>query len=423
MDIFIVEDDALQSKLLAKALSKIAQTKLCQFSSVDDCIRKMKETSGPILLISDICLPNRTGISLLKELKQYKNIIGLVVVSGVEQALLDSIHFMAEQLGIAQVKFFSKPIVLSHIKITIEQFINAYLEIKMPNRQQSKHFNKKELINALAVDEFEPYFQPQIDTHQNCIRGVEILGRLHRDGNTYFPDVFIENLISNQLITIYTYVILKKAIQYLKQYNLESMIISLNVDYFSLKESDFAKRIIELLASLEFPVKQLIIEVTENKSDLGLEVISNLTELRLAGVMLSIDDFGTGYSGVIELLTLPFSEIKLDKSYVKNSTSSHKLFQMVSGLCSLSNTLELVSVAEGVETLEKARLLHDLGVNFQQGFLYSKAVQASELDAVLKRITVQVTEYNFTNQILGNKKLPNKISNNKEPHSKVISNH
>ena len=166
--------------------------------------------------------------------------------------------------------------------------------------------------------------------------------------------------------------------------------LSLNVDYSSLKQPEFYKKIFEILSRLNFPAERLIIEVTENKSDLGLEVVSNLTELRLAGVLLSIDDFGTGHSGVVELLTLPFSELKFDRSYVQNLNSSSKLKHMISGLCALSQALNLYSVAEGVECEERAIYLHNLGLTYQQGYLYSKPIRKEELTCVLNSITKQL---------------------------------
>lgn len=395
MNIFVVEDDDLQRRVLTQNLMSIEGADVSAFSNVDACLDEVNKTSAPIILISDIRMPIRSGVSLLKELVQYENIVGLVVVSGIEQELLDSVYYITEQLGIPNVELFAKPVRVNQVTDSVKQMIINQFDSRAEETVSKKQLTKAELMASIFDSQFEPYFQPQVDTVLKEVRGVEILGRLHRDKQVFFPDSFIKQLIQYDLITQYTYLILEKAISVMQSAQYQRLKLSINVDYASLRQPDFALRIIQLLSDLKFPPERLIVEVTENRSDLGLAVVSNLTELRLVGVTLSIDDFGTGHSGVVELLTLPFSELKFDRSYVQNLHGSKKLKHMISGLCALCQTLNLYSVAEGVETQERAAYLHKLGVTYQQGFLYSKAVCRKELASTLKLVTSQLKHMHF----------------------------
>jgi len=123
-----------------------------------------------------------------------------------------------------------------------------------------------------------------------------------------------------------------------------------------------------------------MLEVTETA--LMDELVSSLeilTRLRLKGVGLSIDDFGTGYSSLSQLHRVPFTELKIDRSFVSNISDDDEAKSIVKTCIILGHELNLQVVAEGVETKEQAEILSELGCDVVQGYFYSKPLLADEI--------------------------------------------
>ncbi len=128
------------------------------------------------------------------------------------------------------------------------------------------------------------------------------------------------------------------------------------------------------------PHRSLQLEITETGLMKDLEsVIPTLQRLNEAGVKISIDDFGTGYSSLSYLTSLPLSELKIDRSFVKDLGSSPQSSAVVTAILALARSLGLRVVAEGVETIRQMEVLHRLGCRVMQGFLFAKPMPPDEI--------------------------------------------
>jgi EAL domain-containing protein (putative c-di-GMP-specific phosphodiesterase class I) len=129
-----------------------------------------------------------------------------------------------------------------------------------------------------------------------------------------------------------------------------------------------------------WPLDQLVVEVTESVVDASSPVaLEALRRLRAAGAAVAIDDFGTGWSSFSRLDTLPADYLKLDHGFTADITSSPRRAALLRALLSLSESLGLVVVAEGVETQEQADLLATLGCPLAQGYLFARPAPAADL--------------------------------------------
>jgi EAL domain-containing protein (putative c-di-GMP-specific phosphodiesterase class I) len=141
-----------------------------------------------------------------------------------------------------------------------------------------------------------------------------------------------------------------------------------------------AKRILRTLHEAELPPTALELEITEGVMiENSEQVAPMLASLKIKGVTICLDDFGTGYSSLSYLQRFPIDKIKIDKSFVSNMLEQREAQQIVIITTALAKNLNLKLVAEGIEDLEQAQYLNELGCHFHQGFLYSKALQGSEL--------------------------------------------
>ena len=127
---------------------------------------------------------------------------------------------------------------------------------------------------------------------------------------------------------------------------------------------------------------QVMLEITESSLATCLgTALALLARLRLRGFGLSLDDFGTGFSSLLQLARVPFTELKVDRSFVHGAAQRKHLRLMLASALDMARRLELVSVAEGVETLEDWHLLQELGCTVGQGWLIAPAMPADELPA------------------------------------------
>ena len=128
------------------------------------------------------------------------------------------------------------------------------------------------------------------------------------------------------------------------------------------------------------------LEITESVAMEDLDVTESvLTRLRLKGFSVALDDFGTGHSSLTALRRMPFSAIKIDKSFVSELQTSSDSFTIVKSVIQLARDMGLESVAEGVENADAARLLTELGIDHLQGYYFSPPVSAREFTQLLRR--------------------------------------
>ena len=134
------------------------------------------------------------------------------------------------------------------------------------------------------------------------------------------------------------------------------------------------------------PHKAILLEITENNLMKDLHNVSlSLHRLNEIGVEISIDDFGTGYSSLAYLTTLPISELKIDRSFVRDLGITPQSSAVVSAIIALARSLGLRVIAEGVENLRQMEVLHRLGCVVMQGFLFSKPLPPDDLEAWLRQ--------------------------------------
>jgi diguanylate cyclase (GGDEF)-like protein len=243
-----------------------------------------------------------------------------------------------------------------------------------------------DLCKALDNDEFELYYQPQVDISTNRIIAVEALGRwVHSRYGFVSPEVYIGELEQIGLIEKYTtwaiQTALKNAIAWRDAGR--ELKVSVNISVTDLLNPEFINRLDTLIGSRENG-ELLIFEITEN---LFLSEYDRLFEvleyIRYLGIKLSIDDFGTGYSSLSRLKKLPVNELKIDQSFIKDMGKSQNDEVIVRSTIELAHNLGLSVVAEGVESKATLSHLAVLGCDTAQGFVISKPLTPEELNALL----------------------------------------
>ncbi|HVF67493.1 MAG TPA: EAL domain-containing protein, partial [Pyrinomonadaceae bacterium] len=157
----------------------------------------------------------------------------------------------------------------------------------------------------------------------------------------------------------------------------EEVTVSVNLSSRQFSQADLIEQVSSVLRETGLPASNLKLEITESMVMENIDTaIGMLTQLRNLGVGLSIDDFGTGYSSLSYLHRFPIDTLKIDRSFVTQMTDNTENAEIVRTIVTLARSLDMNVIAEGVETRAQLTQLRDLGCDFGQGYLFSKAVSA-----------------------------------------------
>jgi EAL domain-containing protein (putative c-di-GMP-specific phosphodiesterase class I) len=153
-----------------------------------------------------------------------------------------------------------------------------------------------------------------------------------------------------------------------------------------LNRSELLDEIASLQQTHEVPAENIVLEVTETSlvRELGV-ALGLLTRLRLRGFGVSLDDYGTGFSSMQQLARIPFTELKIDRSFVHGAHARESLQVILRSALELANELGLSTVAEGIENMEDWRLLQEYGCSLGQGWLIAKSMSADEFVPWMKK--------------------------------------
>jgi EAL domain-containing protein (putative c-di-GMP-specific phosphodiesterase class I) len=237
------------------------------------------------------------------------------------------------------------------------------------------------LSRAVDEDAFTLSYQPIVALATGETVGFEALVRwVHPTRGLVAPSEFITVAEETGQIEAIGDLVLRTAVAEAIGWSSTTAYVSVNVSPRQLRRSGFALRVDEVLATSGLPPDRLILELTETVLTRGSDhVWAELSTLREMGVRLAIDDFGTGFSSLSYLEQTPISIIKMDKSFVDSLVPSDRQRTVVEGIVSMARNLDLLVVAEGIETTDERDLLAELGCPYGQGYLYSPPLTSIEV--------------------------------------------
>ena len=244
-----------------------------------------------------------------------------------------------------------------------------------------------DLHKALERDELVLHYQPKIDVRSARMIGAEALMRWRRGGQLVPPGDFIPLAEETGLINPFSEWAIREAARQARLWQesfgfAESIAVNLPSRLF--ERTDLVEHIHNAVNAFGVPHHSIQLEITETGLMKELQsVIPALHRLNEIGVEISIDDFGTGYSSLAYLTTLPISELKIDRSFVRDLGLTPASKAIVMAIISLARALGLRVVAEGVESLRQMEALHKEGCWLMQGYLFSRPQPAEDIEAWL----------------------------------------
>lgn len=265
------------------------------------------------------------------------------------------------------------------------QLYNHSLDSKSPELLTLE----KDLRRALIREEFIVYYQPRVQTASEQIGGVEALIRWqHPDMGLISPNIFIPLAEENGLIIPIGEWVLRQACLQNKRWQedgLSPITVAVNLSPKQFRQLNLVKSVAKILAETGLEAQYLELEITESEAIQDIDFTSRvLKDLHHMGVKVSIDDFGTGHSSLNRLQCLPFDNLKIDQSFIRELNSNPKVAHIVSTITLLGQKLGLHIVAEGVEEIEQLDFLKSIDCDTVQGYIFSKPLPAEEIQTILE---------------------------------------
>ncbi|BAE52116.1 PvrR [Paramagnetospirillum magneticum AMB-1] len=333
----------------------------------------------------DLAMPGVDGIEIIRFLGDNNSKAHLVLMSGHDIHLLEAARRLAESRGLKVAGVLHKPFELSALVGLYDQ-LAAITAPQCPTtsaRPGSQYVpTASDLDAALAAGHIIPFYQPKLSVSTRAITGVEVLARWrHPDHGLVGPDYFIPLAEKEGLIERLTDQIIDQSLVqgriWLDQGR--PLKLALNLSALSLRHLDLPEDLLRRVEGRGLSPEQIVLEITESAlaSDFSAS-LDILTRLRMRRFALSIDDFGTGYSSLKQLQHGPFTELKIDQSFIAKALEEEGSLAIVESSVQLGRRMGLKVVAEGIETEQQMDLIRHLGCDEAQGYLLGRPVAAND---------------------------------------------
>ena len=384
MKALVLDDDPFVLKLLELQLRRAGcrEMRLCEHAGRALDVLQDEGVDSFDIVFCDLQMPDVDGVEFVRHLAARGYRGALVLVSGESTKVLETVRRLADAQGVRVVASLAKPVSAEDIALSLA----AAAHITQPAvADDAGPLAPAELRQALDRDELFNCYQPQVDLLHRRMVGVETLVRWnHPTRGVVGPDRFIGLAEQTGLIDALTDGVLQRALAQANAWRRHGLdlTVSVNVSMESLAALDFPDRVQQLLQSAGVEASRLVLEITESRllrdPRATLDILSRL---RLKRIGLSIDDFGTGHSSLSQLRDLPFDELKVDRSFVQDAVRDPSSRAIVEATLAMTRSLDIKSVAEGIETEEQHALLARLGCRYGQGYLYAQPMTGVALAA------------------------------------------
>jgi EAL domain-containing protein (putative c-di-GMP-specific phosphodiesterase class I)/ActR/RegA family two-component response regulator len=367
----VAEADSAQRHALVDMLGGLGASQVTEVPDGHTALRCFQDSFTPTVNVAiiDLALPGMDGLELIRTLAGMKCRARLIVIGAQPNNLMFSVETMAQAYGFDLLGAVSKPVTAARLESLLENYAPP---ARAHDRAKGPSFTFSEVGIGLQARQFEPFFQPKIELETGQVKGLEAFARWrHPEHGVLGPSSFIEALEQNSRIDFLDWSMIEKSVERCRQFHDQGIPISISINLAAetLAHPAFMQQIAACVGRHRIMPDYITFEMPES-SVLSTDpsFVERLVRLRMAGFGLAIDDYGTGRSNLQLLARIPFSELKIDRSFVDGASKKRALGTVLSSCLGLARSLDRMSVAVGVETKEDWDFLQGLGCTYAQGY-------------------------------------------------------
>jgi EAL domain-containing protein (putative c-di-GMP-specific phosphodiesterase class I)/CheY-like chemotaxis protein len=397
--LLILDDDAAIGRMIELVAEGLGME--ARFTSTPSEFFAATRSWAPTCIALDLVMPEMDGVEVLVKLAELGCSAQVVITSGVGNRVLEAAARSAREHGLRIAAVLPKPFTATMLRQALRgpgDNLDAWSGNagKTPLAQSSVPVTEADLSDAIASRQLFVVYQPKIECATQKIAGFEALVRWrHPQRGTLAPGQFLELAERGELIDALTNDVLDQALEWFSR-NFLARTLQLSVNMSAqtvsrpcvavkvlgsrLQEGSWADQVANHCRRWGVDPSCLIFELTETSAMQDpVASLDLLTRMRVKGFELSLDDFGTGYSSMVQLVRLPFSEIKVDKSFVMTASSSRESRSVIRSIVELGHSLGLRCTAEGVEDAEALAFLRTVGCDLAQGYYIAPPMGGDEV--------------------------------------------
>lgn len=379
MNLLVIDDEPDFAGFIVDVAAGLGQKALVTHDATD---LSLIDDFKPDCISLDLNMPEIDGIETIRHLAERAFPGSLILISGFNERVLQAASTLAQAHGLEVCGLLSKPAKVEDLEKLLSKAATKLKQAR--NVGPVANFDNIDVNAALEKGELAPFFQPKLKVRSGAIAGAEALIRWqHPERGVLAPGAFLPAVTDTDLMDRITMSMLEKALVAQKGWAEQGIDVpvAVNFEATSFNQLDLPERITEVVERVGVALDALVVEVTETS------VIRNLTSsldvlsrVCIRGIKLSIDDFGTGHSTFDQLRTIPFSQIKIDRSFVQEMEKNTDAQAIVRSMIELAARLKMGCVAEGIETRRQYDMLRAFGCHEGQGYFFARPMPSQLLN-------------------------------------------
>ncbi len=383
----VAEADTAERLAAVIMLGHLGAVQITQVPDGHTALRCFQDSFTPTVNVAliDLSLPGMDGLELIRCLAELNCRARVIVVGAQPPDMLFAVETMAQAYGVDLLGTMAKPVTVAKLEALLQNYAPPQGGAPAP---QEPTFTFSQIGIGLQARQFEPYFQPKIELETGLVKGLESFARwVHPEHGVLGPGAFMEALELNHRVDFLDWSMIEKSVErcrYLHDRGLP-ISISINLAPQTLAHPAFLQQISACVGRHRVMPDYITFEMPES-SVLVMDpsFIERLVRLRMAGYGLAIDDYGTGRSNLQLLARVPFSELKIDRSFVDGASRKRALSTVLQSCLSLARSLDRKSVAVGVETRQDWDLVQGMGCTYAQGYHIAKPMAVEDFPGWLE---------------------------------------
>jgi EAL domain-containing protein (putative c-di-GMP-specific phosphodiesterase class I)/CheY-like chemotaxis protein len=376
----VAEADPSQRLTLVELLGSLGASQVTEVADGHTALRCFQDSFTPTVDVAlvDLALPGMDGLELIRHLAAKKCRARLIVVGAQSSNLMFSVETMAQAYGFELLGALTKPVSAARLQALLENYVPARLTT---SHDKGPSFTFSDVGIGMQAGQFEPFFQPKIELETGQVKGLEAFARWrHPEHGVLGPGSFIDALERNNRIDFLDWSMIERSVKACRSFHDQGMpiTISINLAPETLAHPAFMQQISACVGRHRVMPDFITFEMPESSAlTTDPSFLERLVRLRMAGYGLAIDDYGTGRSNLQLLARIPFSELKIDRSFVDGASKKRALGTVLSSCLGLARSLDRMSVAVGVETKQDWDFLQGLGCTYAQGYHIASPMEAA----------------------------------------------